>query len=192
MNGEASDAEEDEGVDIDFGMVDGREQEPIGRWIKARRNLFGRLAEPGAAPGAAAGDKGKGKATSHDADPRAEDTEDEEDEDFTWDTSDDSESTDSGDEGSDASQDKAGDDEAEDSDASDEEGDDGEDDEEEDEEVQELDPKHHPLLRPGAMPKMSRAAVEAVVGMVEQDMMGRGRNAAAGDSDEDEEDELQD
>ena len=64
----------------------------------------------------------------------------------------------------------------------------GEDDNDDDDEVQELDPKHHPLLRPGAMPRMSRAAVEAVVGMVEQDLMGGRKRAAAADSeDEDEE-----
>ena len=67
----------------------------------------------------------------------------------------------------------------------------GEDDD--DDEVQELNPKHHPLLQPGAMPRMSRAAVEAVVGMVEQDLMGGGKRTAAADSeDEDEEEEESD
>ena len=59
-------------------------------------------------------------------------------------------------------------------------------------EEEELDPKHHPLLRPGAMPRMSRAAVEAVVGMVEQDMMGGGRRRAASAGSEEDEDELDD
>ncbi|KAH9922144.1 hypothetical protein B0H21DRAFT_766404 [Amylocystis lapponica] len=54
----------------------------------------------------------------------------------------------------------------------------------------ELDPEHHPLLRPGAMPLMSRAAIDAVVGMMEEDMMGGGTAMAENESDE--EDELDD
>ena len=198
LNGSAKDGgdaeeesdQEDEGIDIDFGMVDGREQEPIGRWIKARRHLFGKAVEPPSAPGetAPAVDKGKGKAKSHDANPRAEDTDDEEDDDFAMDSSDDDETSSDSEEDSDASQDGK-----EEGDASDDEtGDEAEgSDEGSDDEIQELDPKHHPLLRPGAMPRMSRAAVEAVVGMVEQDLMGGGKRAAV-ESDEDEEDELDD
>ncbi|KAI1797269.1 hypothetical protein LXA43DRAFT_404996 [Ganoderma leucocontextum] len=190
---EVSGDEKDEAVDVDFGMVDGREQEPIGRWIKARRNRFGRVTDPSAtADGDAAGPssdaKGKGKAVAREADPRNEDTDDEEDDDFEvtgTDVSDEDSGTESE---SDASEDEGEGDEAN---ASDEATGD-----EMDAEEEELDPKHHPLLRPGAMPRMSRAAVEAVVGMVEQDMMGGGRRGggAAGDSDEDEdeEDELDD
>ena len=186
-----SDDEKEEAVDIDFGMVDGREQEPIRRWIKARRNRFGRAADldsSAAADGAGVAGPtlgAKGKAAARKADPRNEDTEDEEDEDFevtSTDVSDEDSGTESG---SDASK---GEDEGdeEEGDASDEDTGD-----EMDAEEEELDPKHHPLLCPGAMPRMSRAAVEAVVGMVEQDMMGSGR-AAAAESDEDEEDELDD
>ena len=48
----------------------------------------------------------------------------------------------------------------------------------------ELDPKHHPLLRPGAMPRMSKAAMEMSIKMVTQDLMG--------DDGEEGEDELED
>lgn len=185
--------EKDEGVDVDFGMVDGREQEPIGRWIKARRTRFGRAVEAVGADGAdgagpSSDAKGKGKAVARDADPRNEDTEDEEDDDFEVTSSDVSDEDSGTESGSNASEDEGEGEDAE-GNASDEATGD-----EEDAEEEELDPKHHPLLRPGAMPRMSRAAVEAVVGMVEQDMMGAGRRggAAAGESDEDEEDELDD
>jgi hypothetical protein len=50
-----------------------------------------------------------------------------------------------------------------------------------------LDPAHHPLLRPGAMPRMSKAIMEMAVGIVE--------NAFGGGADEnevDEQDELDD
>ncbi|TBU52977.1 hypothetical protein BD310DRAFT_831056, partial [Dichomitus squalens] len=197
---DASGDEEDRAVDVDFGMVDGREQEPIGRWIKARRNRFGRAKQPSPtsdgtdAPDALPDLKGKGKAVARDEDPRSEDTEDEEDEDFevtSTDVSDEDSGTESESEG-DASNDE-GEGSAE---GEDDEGDASDDATGDEMDVAEegLDSKHHPLLRPGAMPRMSRAAMEAVVGMVEQDMMGGGRRgqAAATDSDEDEEDELDD
>ncbi|KAI0632656.1 hypothetical protein C8Q77DRAFT_1118840 [Trametes polyzona] len=176
------DEEEEEDVeDIDFGMVDGREQEPIGRWIKAHRHLFGRPTVEGEKQTVTQADaKGKAKAN----DPRAEDTEDEEDSDFTMDSDEEEES--SGEEsGSDASADGT------DGEGEDEEGDASDDVTGDEAEEEELDPKNHPLLRPGAMPRMSRAAVEAVVGMVEQDLMGGGRAAQAEDESE-EEDELED
>ncbi|KAI0749463.1 hypothetical protein C8Q80DRAFT_1269341 [Daedaleopsis nitida] len=206
-DGEDGGAEEEaEAVDVDFGMVDGREQEPIGRWIKARRHRFGHAADPAAGDGQDGGgsvlDKGKGKAVSREADPRNEDTDDEEDEDFTMDSdvSDQSEDEVSG---SDASQDgdrKDGDggsdDEDEDEDDAEGAASGDEMDAEDADDAEELDPKYHPLLRPGAMPRMSRAAVDAVVGMVAKDLVAGGSAAAAiavdSEEDEDEEDELDD
>ncbi|KAH9891610.1 hypothetical protein C8Q73DRAFT_837222 [Cubamyces lactineus] len=175
--------DEAEGEDIDFGMVDGREQETIGRWIKSHRHLFGKSPQSSPSPlaGSTAVDKGKGKAKADD--PRNEDTEDEEDSDFTMDSSDEESSGDDSD--------------ASGSDAGEGEGSDGEDegnasDDVTDDEVEELDPAHHPLLRPGAMPRMSRAAVDAVVGMVEQDLMGGARRGMQDDDESEEEDELED
>ena len=37
---------------------------------------------------------------------------------------------------------------------------------------EELDPKRHPLLQPGAMPRMSKAAMEMAIGMVTVDLTG--------------------
>ncbi|KAI0661921.1 hypothetical protein C8Q70DRAFT_1051433 [Cubamyces menziesii] len=185
-HGDEESDDEAEGEDIDFGMVDGREQETIGRWIKSHRHLFGK--SPQSSPSPIAGStvvdpKGKGKAKAED--PRNEDTEDEEDSDFTMDSSDEESSDDSDDSnalGSGAGEGEGSDDEEE-GDASDDMTDD---------EVEELDPAHHPLLRPGAMPRMSRAAVDAVVGMVEQDLMGGARRGMQADDESEEEDELED
>jgi hypothetical protein len=55
------------------------------------------------------------------------------------------------------------------------------DDDDGDEEIVELDPKRHPLLRAaaaGAIPKMSRAAVDAAVGLVVDDLVGQGSGAS--------------
>ncbi|KAI0669059.1 hypothetical protein C8Q78DRAFT_993158 [Trametes maxima] len=192
FDGEESDDEEDEGEDTDFGMVDGREQETIGRWIKSHRHRFGRLVESGtgaeAAPAGGVADvKGKRKARAEDL--RNEDTEDEEDSDFTMESSDDESSSDEGsesdvsaDSGEIGEEDEAGDEDEEEN-LSDVPGDEAE---------EALDPKHHPLLRPGAMPRMSRAAVDAVVGMVEQDLMGGNKRGADADDESEEEDELDD
>ena len=72
------------------------------------------------------------------------------------------------------------------------------------------DPKHHPLLRAGALPKMSRAAMDAAVELVMGDLVvgqgkarqdeplgrqardGRESGAVASAGDDDEEDELED
>ncbi|KAI0270479.1 hypothetical protein BC834DRAFT_861622 [Gloeopeniophorella convolvens] len=61
----------------------------------------------------------------------------------------------------------------------DEDEDDGEGEDEDADEA--LDPAHHPLLRAGALPKMTRAAMDAAVGIVVGDLAGPGppRQAAA-------------
>ena len=67
----------------------------------------------------------------------------------------------------------------------------------EDEEEEDLDPKHHPLLRAGAMPRMSKAAMDMAIGMATADLVGAGSSTAGGSrakavSVESEEDELDD
>ncbi|EIW74817.1 hypothetical protein CONPUDRAFT_93636 [Coniophora puteana RWD-64-598 SS2] len=189
-----SDEEEEEGPETEFTMIDGREQEPIQTWIRARAHRFGR------APGEVTSPvKGKGKGGDA-ANPKAPggslavpqtaangpawDDSDSEDEDFN--------ASDDGDDGDDSdadSDDSGSGGEDDDNDAGRDEDDDS------DDEVEELDPRHHPLLRAGAVPRLSRAAVDAVV-----DMMGGGGASPAragveaevvADS-EDEEDELMD
>ncbi|KAH9958769.1 hypothetical protein BC827DRAFT_1269364 [Russula dissimulans] len=79
------------------------------------------------------------------------------------------------------------------------------DDGDDDDEVVELDPKHHPLLRAGALPKMSRAAIDAAVGLVVGDLIGTARHGPGlgspngqkehgheDEGDDEEEDELDD
>ena len=57
-------------------------------------------------------------------------------------------------------------------------------------EESDLNPAHHPLLRPGAVPRMSKAALNMAVGIIEDTFMGGG--SQDDQKEEDEEDELQD
>ncbi|KAI0290280.1 hypothetical protein BC826DRAFT_547535 [Russula brevipes] len=92
------------------------------------------------------------------------------------------------------------------SDAGDDDDDDNDNDDNDEDEDEELNPKHHsaPLLRAGALPKMSHAAMDAAVGLVVEDRQQRrgppGPPVVARDEeshedeegDEEEEDELDD
>ncbi|KAH8104788.1 hypothetical protein BXZ70DRAFT_922388 [Cristinia sonorae] len=207
-DGEEEGGEEEEvHVEKDIRSVDGREQDGIARWVKKHKHLFGVapvVDETGMTVGAKVAQA-------------EEDGSDEDDSDFEGSSSDGgSPTSDSDEESEDDGGGASGDDaRSEDlgsgSEASDEEEDeeDGEaeaegeveveeGDEADDEEEEELDPAHHPLLQPGAMPRMSRAAVNAVIEMVQDDLMGGGtsleRRAAndAGESGDEEEDELED
>lgn len=177
------DDEEDMGEETEFGMVDAREQEGIGQWVKNHRHLFGKTEGEFTDEGVDVELKQPKKIQQFGPvtiNQLAAADDDDEDDDFAVDS--DSES-----DGGSASS-SSDDDEAGGSDGSEEEegGEDGQGSDEEGEE-EELKPEHHPLLRPGAMPKMSRAAMDMVVGMVEDDMMGGGSG-----EEEDEEDELDD
>ncbi|KAJ7619583.1 hypothetical protein FB45DRAFT_992538 [Roridomyces roridus] len=153
--------EADPGIETTFSMVDGKEQEGINKWVREHRNLFG---------------KEKGEAALN-----VQDDSDEEDEDFEVESESDggSPSASSGD----SSGDESGSDDAEDSDGEGEGDGEGENDEEGEEEEEELRPENHPLMRPGAMPRMSRAAIDMAAAMVMGDML---------DEDDDGEDELED
>ena len=215
--GDEDDGEED-AVETDFGMVEGKEQEGISGWCRKYSKNFGGSSLAGtstsktstSSPGPSPSAKGKGKARATDDDmevdgeggtakrldlsnnPMAEDEGDLDDDNYTDSDSELSDDNDSEDnEGSDDSVGDSGED-------SDEEGEgevegeesrpEPESEEFEDDEEEPLDPKHHPLLRPGAMPKkMSKAALNAVVEMMEEDF---GMKAAAAGGDE--EDELDD
>ena len=204
----------DDAIETDFEMIDGKEQEGISEWCRKYSKTFGRpsriastTAQTSSAPAPSSSAKGKGKAratgddmevdgegeTSGHADlsnnPMAEDEGDLDDDNFTASDSELSDGSDSeASEDNDRGADHSG---GEDSDAEDEgEGSRLETESEGVEDVDEepLDPKHHPLLRPGAMPKrVSKAVLNAVVGMVEEDF-GMTNAAAVGD----EEDELDD
>lgn len=179
------DDDDDESVETEFGMVDGREQEGIREWVRKYKRLFGMKVRStvdvngasGSGGGSGSGKKENGikrdgralrEALPPDGNlPRdqvitADDDDDESDGSFEAD-SDDGGSASSSSSGSD---DGSGDEEAE-AEASGSEGDD------EDGEG-ELRPENHPLMRPGAMPRISKAAINMVVEMVEHDLIGGG------------------
>lgn len=168
--------EEDHAIDVDFGMVDGREQEGIARWVKRHRHLFGQ--KEFETRNAVRADETAPKPSVDNEDS------DEDDSDFAVDSSSDGGSTT---DDSDNDRDDQSEEEGEETSASEGAGE-AEEANVEDDGEEELKPEHHPLLRPGAMPRMSRAAIEAVVGMVEADMLGKSEQGG-GDS-EDELDEL--
>ncbi|KAK7460459.1 hypothetical protein VKT23_009180 [Stygiomarasmius scandens] len=178
---ELAEDEEDMGEESQFSLIDGKEQDGINTWIKRHRHLFG--GKNGATKSAPT----KGEATTAAlVAPLASgpmtinqmtiDSDDEEDEDFAVKSDDDSggsgvsvdEESDGGDE------DAEGDIDEEEAAESGDEDDNGEED---------MKPENHPLLRPGAMPRMSRAAIDMVVDMVADDLM------QPGEADEDELDE---
>ncbi|KAI4523834.1 hypothetical protein K525DRAFT_245410 [Schizophyllum commune Loenen D] len=181
---------EDLGEETQLSMIDGREQDGIAQWVRKHRHLFGKTEEEKARAGA--GDGGSrplkapapvGPITIHQL---AAESDDEEDEDFQGSSSDEGSGSESGEEveGSEGEDDEEG--EAASSDEDEEMADvDGDD-------AMDLDERHHPLLRPGAMPKMSRAAMDAVVGMVERDFAGGADDGDGADEGEEEEDELDD
>ncbi|KAK0448329.1 histone chaperone Rttp106-like-domain-containing protein [Desarmillaria tabescens] len=167
--GDPGEEEEDGGEETSFSLIDGKEQDGINQWVKRFQGAFGKKKgeEKRPAPLPATG-----KMTIM----QIGDESDEEDEDFKDDSDEQEEeaTSDSSDEENGGGGDSGSEGDAEGSDDEDASGD-------EDEEV--LKEENHPLLRPGAMPRMSRAAIEMVVDMVEGDMLS---------SDEDEEDELDD
>jgi len=184
---EGSDEEDEEdGVETDFGMVDGKEQDGITQWVKKYSYLFGKKVDV-----VKENSKGKGKEVVKNgpldlsSNPIAEDESDLEDE--NYDTSDQEEDiTASSEDESSEEEDKGGDEDGSDSAHS---GD--SDGSSVVSEGEELNPENHPLMRPGAVPRMSRAAMDAVVAMVQADFLGSTRQQTAGSGDEeDEEDEL--
>jgi len=159
-----------EGEVVEFSMIDGKEGDTVSQWIKKKTYRFGAAAVPHT----------NGATSSKPEPPGPQDESDNEsDENFVGDDSDLSD-------GSVSSQDE---DDNEDEEAEDED-EDGEGEEEGEESgymEDNEDPSRHPLLRADAvMPRMSRAAIDAVVGIVEQDMGMRPNDDEADGDDEDE------
>jgi hypothetical protein len=212
--GGGEDGDGEDVAETDFEMIEGKEQDGIAEWCRRYSKTFGKRTAstsrtPTSTPALPSSAKGKGKARATDDDmevdgeggatnqvdlannPMAEDEGDLDDDDFTNSDSELSDGSDS-EEGGGSDESAGG---SEDGD-SDEEGEgEGEESrpEPESEEVEDFDeesfdPKHHPLLRPGAMPKrVSKAVLNAVVGMVEEEF-----GVTAGGAGGDEEDELDD
>lgn len=205
----------EDAIETDFAMIEGKEQDGISEWCRRYSKNFGRssltAASSASAPTPSSSAKGKGKARATDDDmevdgeggatkildlsnnPMAEDEGDVDDDNYTESDSELSDGSDSEDKGGgeDSADDSGGDSDAEGEVDSEVDGEgsrpEPESEDVEDDREETLDPKHHPLLRPGAMPKnISKAALNAVVGMIEEDF---GMTAAAGG---DEEDELDD
>jgi Histone chaperone Rttp106-like len=182
---ESEDSDEEDGVDTDFGMVDGKEQDGITQWVKKYGHLFGKKADA-----VKIDSKGKGKeiaANGHldlSSNPMAEEESDLEDDNYATSEQEEDVSSSSEDE---SVEDK---DEGDDEDQSDSANSGGSDVSSEASKGEDLNAEHHPLLRPGAVPRMSRAAMDAVVAMVEADFLGTTRQQTADSANEDEEDEL--
>ncbi|KAJ7448436.1 histone chaperone Rttp106-like-domain-containing protein [Mycena galericulata] len=152
--------EADPGFEAVFSLIDGKEQEGINKWVREHRDLFGKEKVVGV--GAV----------------QVQDDSDEEDGDFEVDSESDGGSATSGSSSDEESSGgESGSEEAEDSEGDEDR--DGDQDEEE-----ELRAENHPLMRPGAMPRMSRAAIDMVAAMVEGELVG--------DMEDDGEDELED
>jgi hypothetical protein len=183
-NGEDDDdnmEEQPEGVETEFALIDGKEQDAINGWIKRFNPLLGRSSEQSAESGPSKADKGKGPATVTPIAPtqagpttilNADWDDDDDDDDFQGSDDDNDQASGEEEEENDTGSD-TGDSDAEDSDSGASGEKDGSEDEESDEDRAALDPAHHPLLRPGAMPKrVSKAVIDMVAGIVTEDLMG--------------------
>ena len=173
---EEGEEEEEEGEETEFQMIDGKERERILEWVRRHRGAFGIArareddgngANAEAAPSRDAATNGKEKQDS-DSD---SDFEVSEESDGGSPSSSGSGSGSGSDAGSDAA--GTGDEGNDEGESGNESGGDEGDDEDD---VMEIDdPKHHPLLRAGALPKMSRAAMDAAVELVVGDLVGQGK-----------------
>jgi len=164
----------EEGEETEFQMIDGKEREGILEWVRRHRDAFGiapaqRGAQAPQMAGTAAAEAkdGEGAGPGGDSDS---------DSDFEVSgASSDGGSPSSGSiSGSDAGSGEGEDDGSEHGSQGGESVGDG------DEDVVELDPKRHPLLRAGALPKMSRAAMDAAVGLVVGDLVGQAGHGPPG------------
>ncbi|KAH8115025.1 hypothetical protein DFH11DRAFT_1590991 [Phellopilus nigrolimitatus] len=180
--GGGGDKEVEEGEETEFAMIDGREAVNVKVWVQKYRRFFGKPRSVAAPTSVRSDAKGKGKARAEPQEVVQEDDSDSSDEDFEAPSESDGGEPSSDSEGSDG--DAGGQNDAEeeadakDSDDDDEEG-------SEDENDENLDPARHPLMKPGAMPRMSKAAIDATVAMVLGDMV------SSEDEEDDEEDQLE-
>jgi hypothetical protein len=181
---------EDEGIETEFSMVDGKEQDAIRDWIRNFKGSFG--AKDGQRSNGASTTKEVTAASKPEtsqamaartAFTNLELGSDSEDDNYETDSDNShggSSALGSSSEDSDAEDD--GDDSASEGEAQ-ESGEVGDE--------KELDAAKHPLMKPGAMPRMSKAAMEMVVSMVEDDLMGDGTAETPHELGSDEDDELE-
>ena len=194
-DGEEGEDEGEEGEETEFQMIDGKERERIIEWVRRNRASFGIAdvreddgapAQQGAAAKGKENGKGAGQEGEEGVDARGEGDSDS-DSDFEESGESDGGSPSSGsgsDSGSDAGSDAGSEHEARSGSGS-ESGGEGDGSGRDEDDAMELEPKHHPLLRAGGLPKMSGAAMDAAVELVVGDLVGGARG-------DDEEDELED
>jgi hypothetical protein len=177
---EPEEEEEDQGEETEFSMVDSKEKAEIGKWARQHQHLFGIAGgrTPVEEPPKTEKVIPRGPLTIH----QLGDENESSDEDFTVSSDDDSSAaTDSYSESSEGEgngeddEDRGEEGEGNDRDSGVSGG---------ESEEEELDPKNHPLLRAGRLPRMSKAVMDMAVGMVMDDIVG--------DSDDEEIDELMD
>ncbi|KAG8215447.1 hypothetical protein J3R82DRAFT_9061 [Butyriboletus roseoflavus] len=173
-------------VETEFSMVDGREQDPIHAWARNRKHRFGKslaVSSPSVLTSSSPTISGSKEERRYHLSKNVSVNglawcDSDSDDEFEVASSEDLEhsTTDSDSDGCEGGA-GTGDENASQSEGGRESGDESS--EEEEEELQEA---HHPLLRPGAMPRMSKAAIDMVVDMVHGDLA---------DDAGDEEDELE-
>ena len=167
------DEENEEGEETEFSLIDGKNQDAVARWVQENRPRFGASQRPTYVT--QNGTEADELATDEDTPEKKanEDSEDMDDSDFESDSQSD---------GGSASSDSLNNENPGEEDEGQSGSDSGV-----DEEMEEtsLDPSKHPLLREGAVPRMSKATLNAVVGMVEEDL-AKGAQAVYDDEDVDE------
>jgi hypothetical protein len=193
-HGDGEEEEEEEGEETEFQMIDGKERERILEWVRRHRGAFGitkNREDHDDDNGAKAKASSLGAANGQEKEP-GKDGDSDSDSDFEESGESDGGSPSSGSSRSGSvSVSRSGSDVGSDAGT----GTDDEDDEPRGESESgsgdnegggciapmELDdPKHHPLLRAGALPKMSRAAMDAAVGLVVGDLVGTGGGQGKG------------
>lgn len=146
--------EEDEIETIEFSLIDAKESDAVGAWIAKHKAQFAAASASPSAPTTSMAGQSKNVLSAPTMFANAVLDSDDEDDDFDASSG----SSDGGSARSSSSE-------------SDDEGEEAEEAEAEDsgDELEELDESKHPLMKPGAVPRMSKAAMKAAVGMVEEE-----------------------
>ncbi|KAF8591718.1 hypothetical protein K439DRAFT_785263 [Ramaria rubella] len=174
-------ANEVEGEETEFSLIDGKNQDAVARWVQDNQRRFGVSTNVTVTRNDVEMDELAGDEEIHER-KKGEDEEDLDDDDYESESE-----SDGGSASSESSEEGGGEEEGNETQSGS-----GEDEDGEDEGEEELDESNHPLLRPGAMPKISKAALNAVVGMMEQDLMGSSSKIAQEAEQNEDVDELED
>ena len=186
--GDGEEEEEEEGEETEFQMIDGKERERILEWVRRHRGAFGIANIRGKDDEAKAQESSRSGINGREEETGGGGREDS-DSDSDFEASGESDGgSPSGSSNSGSGSGSRRSDVGSDAGSGDEDEPENEDEEEdgsgnESELDDNLDPKHHPLLRAGALPKMSRAAMDAAVELTVGDLLvgpGQGKAASHG------------